>query len=342
MKVPRSLAAPAALWASVLLVSCSTPPPPPGVDILSAEELGGPFPALNAEELARFEAGKELFGRTFLPENGLGPVSSERSCSACHGHPVVGGSGGLEHDDRAVHGARDGGCGLQGPLTAPPLWGRGLVEAVADGTLLALEDPDDVDGDGISGRVGRDASGRIGRFGRRAEVADLERLPVGADPVPDPEIEQADIDALADFVRFLAIPSRNLPAEEAERDRVTEGDRLFHEVGCAACHIPTLPTGPNPVEALGEKFVPLYSDLLLHDLGTGGTNPCFPGASASEFRTEILLGVSLRAGYLHDGSAATVAEAIAAHGSEGVGSRSAFDALSEAQRQALVAFVLSL
>lgn len=390
------------LGASFFLVSCSPPPPPPGADVLSAAELGGPLPGLNAEELARFEAGKAAFSRIFLPEDGLGPVYNENTCNACHSTPVTGGAGGEEYDLHATFQADDGRCDLldthggsnvrtqvtpaalaagvgpertpaeanqRGLFTAPALWGRGLVEAVADGTLLAMEDPEDVDGDGISGKVGRDASGRIGRFRRKADVADLadiasggvlvelglttpqhpeeavfsvDRIPEGADPVPDPEIDQATIDAIADFIRFLAIPERNMPPGAAEQAQVAEGERLFHEVGCAACHIPTLPTGPNPVEALSNKVVPLYSDLLLHDLGSDGANLCSPVASPSEFRTEILLGVTMRPRFMHDGTAPTAWEAIAMHGGEGVISRDAFNALSELQRHAVVAFVLSL
>jgi CxxC motif-containing protein (DUF1111 family) len=401
MMVQRWWRGPSILGASALLVSCSPPPPPPGAEILSAEELGGPLPGLNAQELARFEAGKTMFSRIFLQEDGLGPVYNENSCNACHSTPGIGGAG-EEYDIHATFQADDGTCDLldshgggnvrtqvtpaaraagvgpertpreanqRGLFIPPPLWGRGLVEAVADGTLLAMEDPDDVDGDGISGKVGRDAAGRIGRFRRKADVADLadiasggvlvelglttpqhpqemvfsvDRLPNGADPAPDPEIDQAGIDAIADFIRFLAIPARNMPPGEAEQTQVAEGERLFHEAGCATCHIPTLPTGPNPVEALSNKIVPLYSDLLLHDLGTDGANLCSPVASPSEFRTEILLGVAMRARYMHDGTAPTVWEAIAMHGGEGIMSRDAFDALPELERHAVVAFVLSL
>jgi CxxC motif-containing protein (DUF1111 family) len=402
MNLQRSLRGLPFAVASALVVSCSPPPAPPGAEILSSDVLGGPLPGLTAEELARFEAGKAVFSRIFLQEDGLGPTYNENSCNACHSTPSVGGAGGEEYDIHATYQSDDGRCDLldahggsnvrtqvtaaaraagvgpertpreanqRGLFTAPPLWGRGLVEAVADGTLLGMEDPDDVDGDGISGKVGRDASGRVGRFRRKADVADLADiaaggvlvefglttpqhpqeavfsvavLPEGADPVPDPEIGQDDIDALADFIRFLAIPERNMPPGVAEQGQVAEGERLFQEVGCAACHVPTLPTGPNPVEALSNRVVPLFSDLLLHDMGAEGANLCSPVATPSEFRTEILLGVALRSGYMHDGTAPTVWEAIAMHGGEGVMSRDAFGALSELERHAVVAFVLSL
>ncbi len=390
------------LGASVFVVSCSPSGSSPDVDTLSATELGGPLPGLDAPELARFEAGKAVFSRVFLQEDGLGPVYNENSCNACHSSPGTGGSGGEEYDIHAAFQADDGSCDLldahgggnvrtqvtpwaraagvvpertpseanqRGLFTAPPLWGRGLVEAVSDETLLSTEDPDDLNGDGISGRVGRDASGRIGRFRRKADVADLadiaeggvlvemglttpdhptelvfsvEAVPEGADPVADPEIDQAAIDAIADFIRFLAPPARNMPATDAEKTQVAEGERRFHEVGCATCHVPTLPTGPSAVKALDRKQAPLYSDLLLHDMGGQGANLCSPAASPTEFRTEILLGVALRARYMHDGTAPTVWEAIAMHGGEGAISRDAFDALPELMRHAVVAFVLTL
>lgn len=389
------------LVAGLLPAACSPPAPSPGVEVRAAV-TGDPLPGVTPDELARFEAGKAAFTRLFLPEEGLGPVYNENSCGACHSHPVPGGSGGEEYDIHATYQAEDGSCDLLGshgggnvrtqvtpvaaalgvgreysPLqanqrgffTAPPMWGRGLVEAIADETLEALADPDDADGDGISGRVGRDADGNVARFRRKADMKDLqviaeggvlvefgittpkhpselvfsvERLPAGADPAPEPEVDQATIDAIADFIRFLAPPPLNLPADPAERERVELGERLFHQVGCAACHMPTLQTGPNPVAALDRVAAPLYSDLLLHDMGPERGNVCSPAASPSEFRTEILLGLAYRTVYMYDGKAPTLWEAIALHGGEGAASVAAFNALPELQRHALVAFLLTL
>lgn len=369
---------------------------------MRAAAVGEPLPGLTPEELARFEAGKAAFTRIFLQEDGLGPVYNENSCNACHSHPVPGGSGGEEYDVHATFQAEDGSCDLldshgggnvrtqvtpvaaalgvgreysppeanqRGFFTAPPMWGRGLVEAVSDETLEALADPDDADGDGISGRVGRDADGNVGRFRRKADVKDLhviaeggvlvefgittpshpsetvfsvDVLPQGADPVADPEVDQATIDAIADFIRFLAPPPLNLPADPVEAERVAQGEALFHQVGCAACHVPTLLTGPNPVAALDRVPAPLYSDLLLHDMGPDRGSVCGSGATPSEYRTEILMGVAQRAVYMYDGKATTLWEAIALHGGEGAASVTAFNALPELQRHALVAFLLTL
>jgi CxxC motif-containing protein (DUF1111 family) len=257
----------------------------------------------------------------------------------------------------------------RGLFTAPAMWGRGLVEAIPDEAIEAREDPDGADGDGITGRVGRDASGRVGRFRRKADVADLAdiaeggvlvelglttpkhpsetvfssaSIPAGADPAPDPELDQRTIDAIADFIRFLAPPPRNMPTDPAERTQVAVGERLFTEVGCAKCHVPSMVTGPNPVKALDHKRVFLHSDLLLHDMGRELADVCSPAAAPSEFRTEILMGLSYRTVYMHDGRAPTLWEAIALHGGESARSRDAFDALPELERHALVAYLGTL
>lgn len=390
-----------ALGAAALLAACSSPPPAAEPEVRAAE-VGEPLPGLTPEELARFEAGKAAFSRVFTAEEGLGPVYNENSCNACHSAPNIGGGGGEEYDIHATFQADDGRCDLleahgggnvrtrvtavaaaagvgpertpdeanqRGLFTPPPMWGRGLVEAIPDSVIEALADPDDANGDGISGRVGRDAQGRVGRFRRKADVKDLQdianggvlvefgmttpehpgemvfsvdALPEGADPAPDPELDQATIDAIADFIRLLAPPPRSPREDPAERTQVAVGEELFVQVGCAACHVPTLRTGPNTVAALDRKAAPLYSDLLLHDMGVESGNVCSPVATPSEFRTEILMGVAMRARYMHDGLAPTLWEAIAMHGGEGQASVAAFNGLTELQRHAVVAFLLTL
>ncbi|NJD20087.1 MAG: hypothetical protein FIA95_12500 [Gemmatimonadetes bacterium] len=385
-----------------LLLSACAPRPPEVVPEVRSTAVGDPLPGLTPEQLARFETGKAAFSKVYAPEEGLGPTYNENSCNACHSMPVTGGSGAEEYDIHAASQAEDGRCDLLDAhgggnvrdlvtpiaaaagvppegipaeasqwavFTAPPLWGHGFLEAIPDSTIEALAAPDDANGDGISGRVGRDAKGRVGRFRRKADRNNLEimasggllvalgvttpeyptervfsvdRIPPGADPTPDPEVDQATVDAIADFIRFLGIPPRNMPAGPAERSTVTLGEKRFIEVGCAACHIPTLMTGPNPVAALDRKPAPLYSDLLLHDMGPAEANICAPAATPSEFRTEILMGVAMRGVYMHDGKAPTLWEAIAQHGGEGAASVAAFNALPELERHALVAFLLTL
>ncbi len=401
MTLLRLRSAPWWLAAASLVAACSSPPPAAEWDVRGGAP-GDPLPGLTPGELARFEAGKAAFARVYTEEEGLGPVYNENSCNACHSSPGIGGSGGEELDIHATFQFDDGTCDLldahgggnvrtqvtrvaaalgveperippeanqRGFFTAPPMWGRGLMEAIPDSTLEALADPDDADGDGISGRVGRDSQGRVGRFRRKADVNNLQDvasggllvefgittpqhpkelvfsvdvIPAGADPAPEPEADQATIDAITEFMRFIAPPPRNMPQDPAELAGVADGEKAFFEVGCAACHTPVLLTGPNAVAALDRKPVPLYSNLLLHDMGVEAGNVCSPVATATEFRTEPLMGVALREVYMHDGKAPTLWEAIAQHGGEGTASVRAFNALPELRRHALVAFLLTL
>jgi CxxC motif-containing protein (DUF1111 family) len=375
-------------------LACASPPAPE-----PQWALGDPLPGLTVQELARFEAGRQVFSRVFLAEEGLGPTFNENSCNACHSDPTIGG-GGDETDTHATrftppdrcdllesqggHNVRDQTTPIaaaqgvnrevipedatRGYFTPPALFGRGLIERITDESLLALADPDDADGDGISGRVGRTASGAVGRFRRKADVATLADIaeggvlvelglttpshpreevysgpvPAGADPVAEPEIDQPSIDAIADFLRFLAPPPRVEIEEEEARRTVSRGEQLFTQVGCAACHTPTLTTGPSDIAALDRREVRLYSNLLLHDMGADLADACAPGATPSELRTEILAGLHLRRRYLHDGRAFSLPEAIALHGGEGAASRAAYDALSELDRHALIEFLRTL
>lgn len=386
---------------ALALAGCTPAAVPPDLDAVRGTEVGGPLPGLTPAELARFEAGREAFARVFLPEEGLGPVFNENSCNACHSRGGVGGFGD-EWDIKASYQADDGRCdplydsgganirgrvtamaaavgvapegappgaNLVARFTAPALWGRGLMEAVADETLLALADSGDADGDGIAGRPGRDAQGRIARFLRKASVHSLQdaaegsvlvefgvttpshprelvfsvaSLPPGADPAPEPEVDQATIDAIADYIRFMALPPRNMPTDEAARAQVARGEGLFLQVGCARCHVPFLMTGPSPVAALDRKPVPFYSDLLLHDMGPGRESICTTAASATEVRTEPLVGLAIRKAYMFDGQALDLWEAIALHGGTARASVEAFNALPELHRHALIAFLLTL
>ena len=187
--------------------------------------------------------------------------------------------------------------------TSVPLFGAGLIEAIPDETLLALEDPFDRDRDGISGRaavVTDMATGqrRVGRFGWKAQIATLltfsgdaytNEMGITNDVFPeepyggiseaqlrecdlvrdpedlvDPRTGKRAIDNFEAFMKFLAPPARGTITEE-----VRTGEQVFTAVGCASCHMPALTTGANASAALNRKTAALYSDLLLHDVGTG-------------------------------------------------------------------------
>ncbi|MBM4372798.1 MAG: hypothetical protein FJ098_14185, partial [Deltaproteobacteria bacterium] len=323
-----------------------------------AAEIGEPLPGLTPEEAARFAAGQVHFARRFTPDEGLGPRFNEDACNACHTTPTDGGTG--ETDvTKATRMLPDGRCDLLVPLggenvriaatpalaaagagrvpvpedathtarfTIPFLFGLGIVDAVPLATLEALADPEDADGDGISGRVGRTANGEPARLGRKSDQASLadfvegafrlemglttplhpdERsagavpaVPPSSDPAAEPELSQEVLDAVTDFVRFLAPPAPAVPAEETRAD-VEAGRGLFESLGCPGCHVRTLQAGPSPVAAISGKAVAAYSDLLLHDMGPALEGTCAPGAATREYRTESLMGLRYRRAFLH-------------------------------------------
>ena len=256
-----------------------------------------------------------------------------------------------------------------------PLFGAGLVEAIPDSAIAARADPHDVDFDGIRGRPAlvRDLSSgqmRVGRFGWKAQHATLrvfaadayrnemgitnelfpEELALGipydrmllCDRIPDPEdvtdprTGLSGIDNFEAFMKFLAPPAR---AGISEVVRMGEG--VFTAIGCARCHVPTLHTGPSDNPLFDRRPVPLFSDLLLHDVGTGD-GIAQAAAAPNEIRTPALWGLRFRRVLLHDGSAGSVREAIERHAVEAASARDAFGALDEGSRRALLAFLASL
>lgn len=256
----------------------------------------------------------------------------------------------------------------QAQFTPTPLFGMGLIEAIPDETILARADPGDADGDGISGRPGRTRDGGVGRFGRKAETATLAEfvdlalrfemglttpahpaeigyegrpLPPGLDPAPDPEIDATVLAQLVQFVRFLA-PIAAADYGPAHRDSVERGERLFNGIGCGACHVRAMTTGRSPVAALDRTEVVLYSDLLLHDMGSEAAGVCGIGATPTEVRTEPLMGLRYRTSFLHHGKAANITAAILRHGGEAQAARDAFAGLGAAARLLLLTFLQSL
>jgi CxxC motif-containing protein (DUF1111 family) len=145
------------------------------------------------------------------------------------------------------------------------------------------------------------------------------------------------VDATTAFVRFLA-PPEPLPRTMVEqRGRIT-----FSGIGCAACHIPVLVTGPNRVRALSHRVFHPYTDLLLHDMGPDLADICLGRARPEEFRTEPLMGLRFKTTFLHDGRAATIEQAISLHGGEATAARDRFLRLSAGARNALLGFLKSL
>ena len=258
---------------------------------------------------------------------------------------------------------------------APPVFGRGLLEAISESDILALSDPTDADGDGISGRPNyvynfRTGQRELGRFGLKANNPDLlqqvasaynEDMGVTSPYFPqesvwrqtqhdglndDPEIGQETLDITTFYIQTLAVPARR----NWNDSQVLRGENLFESTGCAACHTITLQTGNHSIASLSGQIIHPYTDLLLHDMGDAlaDNRPDFE-ASGREWKTPALWGIGLTEtvngsppGYLHDGRAATLLEAIMFHGGEAEQSREAVRKLSRADREALLAFLRSL
>jgi CxxC motif-containing protein (DUF1111 family) len=245
---------------------------------------------------------------------------------------------------------------------APGVFGLGLLAAIDDATILALADPDDADGDGISGRANMvwdvtTSSTVVGRFGHKANAPNLRQQVAAAFvndmgltnqmfPEPDGSRDVADLqlDQTVFFIQTLAVPAAADLNAAAMRGR-----DLFVELGCASCHQITLVTGDSPLPMLAHQTIHPYTDLLLHDMGDGLADhrPDF-AASGSEWRTPPLWGlglvqvVSAGATFLHDGRARTIEEAILWHGGEAAPAHDAFRSATKADRDALIAFLNTL
>jgi CxxC motif-containing protein (DUF1111 family) len=153
------------------------------------------------------------------------------------------------------------------------------------------------------------------------------------------------IEKFSFFMRFLAPPT---PSEDKPggKESIAKGKATFTAVGCVQCHTASFTTGKSAIAALRNKPVPLYSDLLLHNMGDGLADGVSQGeASGEEFRTAPLWGLGQRVFFLHDGRTSDLIEAIRAHGSkksEGSGSVDLYNALSEERKQDLLNFLRSL
>jgi CxxC motif-containing protein (DUF1111 family) len=161
--------------------------------------------------------------------------------------------------------------------------------------------------------------------------------PLTCDPAADPEDDGRNVQAFVDFMRLLAAPA---PVKLTPNARF--GKRLFRQARCHVCHTDKLRTGFNAIPALSKKRVRMFSDLLLHDMGTLGDGIAQGAATGTEFRTAPLWGVRDSAPYLHDGRAPTLDAAIAAHDGEARSARDRFMQLGPSGRAALIEYLRSL
>ena len=264
------------------------------------------------------------------------------------------------------------------PRVAAPVFGLGLLEAIPDEDILAREDPDDRNGDGISGRANEvwDITGQrpvLGRFGWKANQPTLLQQTAAAfsadigitntlfpsgehdgsqttsgQPEDAAPIELSDslLHAVEFYVRTLAVPGRR----DATEPQVQQGKALFATIGCDGCHIPDQRTRVNTAfAAASNQLIHPYTDLLLHDMGEGLADgrPDFL-ADGREWRTAPLWGIGLtqrvngHTNFLHDGRARNLEEAILWHGGEAEAAKEQFRRLDKTDRDAVIAFLNSL
>ena len=253
------------------------------------------------------------------------------------------------------------------------------MQYVSDEAILALADPDDEDGDGISGvpnwmplvnyvipsKNAITKNGKyIHRFGKKASVYDLLQQTVSAynqdigipsifDPIDtysglsiEPEMSTKTVRDVVFYLETLKAPiTRN-----QDDPQVINGKHIFSQIQCAACHMPEMKTGYAPVEALSHKTFYPYSDLLLHDMGPGLDDGYTEGSAlSSEWRTAPLWGLGLSPDsqggtyfLMHDGRAGSIEEAILMHGGEAQSSKDLYQKLSESEKNDLLKFLESL
>jgi CxxC motif-containing protein (DUF1111 family) len=259
----------------------------------------------------------------------------------------------------------------------PPVLGRGYVEAVDEAELVRLESAQATRSDGIHGKVGRAPFASVpnpdprfgtfqqgevvvGRLGLKSRIATLDDFTADAfqgdmgltTPMRPTELANPDgllddrrtgidldlghVERIAFYLRRIAIPRRVGLTER--------GAALFEQTACAACHVPALRTRASyPIAQLAGIDAPIYSDLLLHDMGAALADGMTDGgASPLAWRTAPLIGLRFQSTYLHDGRAHSVAEAVLAHDGESRGSALAFEALPAADQRALIEFVEAL
>jgi CxxC motif-containing protein (DUF1111 family) len=372
------------------------------VAVPAADELlDGPIDGLSIEESARFLKGDEAFGEVFTRETGLGSTFVSTSCISCHagdgkGHPFTTLTRFGQADENGNTFLHLGGPQLQNralpgfmpeqipfgatfaKFTPPANTGLGFLQYITDANILAMSDPTDADGDGISGvpnwvsmpayintENAIEQNGKyIGRFGKKAAAHNLLHQTVNAynqdigitsmyNPIDaytneeiDPEIATSTVNDVVFYLKTLKAPIQRNQNDPV----VNQGKNLFNQMNCVGCHKSDLTTGYSPISALSFKTFSPYTDLLLHDMGPGLDDGYTEGvAKTYEWKTPALWGLGLsdkaQGGsmfLMHDGRARSMEEAISMHGGEATNSRTGFNNLSQDEKNALIKFLKSL
>lgn len=260
----------------------------------------------------------------------------------------------------------------------PTNFGIGLLGAIDDADIIALANNQPA---GLNGMVRMNellenptGAMRVGRFGWKGGISTVLSFSIDAaqnemglssvflpfdnapngdqvllaqcDTVADPE-DQPDaqgltfVDRITHFQQWLAPPPQ-MPVSGHP------GEALFTAVGCADCHTPSFTTSPTAPGALANRVIRPYSDFLLHDMGTLGDQIVDGVATEQIMMTRTLWGLAVRGSFLHDARAGgasfedNIDFAVNEHGGEGSASRTAYQALSQADRDSIVAFLATL
>ncbi len=384
----------------IVVISCSKfEPSLPDDD----QVLDGPIDGLTNAQAMQHSRGDAAFtDEVFTRQTGLGPIFVATSCGSCHagegkGHPFTTltrfgqidstgnlflNQGGPQLQDRALPGFMPESI----PATAtfskflpPSNTGLGFIELVSDADIIAMSDPDDLNGDGIRGvpnwnnipafiTPDPNAMVRNGkyicRFGKKGStynllhqttnaynqdigitsVFELRDVYSGLDI--DPEIGTNTINDVVFYLQTL-----RAPIQRNQNDpNVIAGKQLFISINCSGCHKSELSTGFSPLEGLSNKIISPYTDLLLHDMGPGLDDGYTEGtAKTSAWRTPPLWGLGLSPNsqggeyfLMHDGRAKSIADAIQMHGGEATNAKNNFNAINITGRQQIIKFLESL
>lgn len=369
---------------------------------LESDVLDGTIEGLTPEQNQQFLRGDAAFIEVFTKETGLGSTFVSTSCISCHagdgkGHPSTTLIRFGQADEFGNLFLNQGGPQLQNKslpgfspeqipsgatfskFTPPANTGLGFLDFVSDADIIAMSDPNDSDGDGISGvpnwvsipsyvtlREGAINQGGkyICRFGKKASAYDLLNQSVNAynqdmgitstyNPIDvyshqeiDPEIDNQKLIDLVFYLRTLKAP---IPRNQDDSE-VQKGKTIFNNLNCVACHKQSLTTSASSIQALSYKEFHPFTDLLLHDMGVDLDDGYTEGsAKTSEWRTAPLWGLGLSKNaqggnyfLMHDGRAKSIEEAILLHGGEALASKNLYKLLSGSDKSALLKFLESL
>lgn len=367
------------------------------------EILDGPVEGLTSQEKAQFLRGDIAFNDdVFTPQNGLGPLFVATSCGSCHagdgkGHPFTSltrfgqidtlgnqyfhlGAPQLQNHAIPGHTPETLPLGVGFTKILPPAnTGLGFLDAVTDNDILTYADPNDNNGDGISGvanwvnipwycveRSGTMHQGGkyIARFGKKGAAYDLLQQTANAynqdmgvntsfEPVDtysklaiDPEIPNSTVYDVVFYLKTLKSPvQRNASNQDVQSGRTT-----FKNIGCDKCHREEYTTGTYPIAALSNKTIFPYTDMLLHDMGPGLDDNYTEGSAKTyEWKTPPLWGLGLSKNsqggsyfLMHDGRATSIEDAIIMHGGEAQQIKNSYQSLSDNEKQNLIKFLESL